>query len=251
MRLKNQHCQRIAHYFRTHRLVRIICLQAAVMSAIAVALVGIISGNMQSHAQTVCAAGDTPYDVVAGDSLSMIAPRYQTTWQELAQHNSLANPDVIFAGQRICIPGKSNAAPSTSTSQPEQAFSSVQPQYNMSAAVGKFNSYPYGQCTWWADERYHQLHGVYVPWLYNSDAGQWAARARQYGWQVSSTPIKGSIIVLAPWTQGAYQVGHVAIVENILPNGHVLTSNMNWGGHGTQVVNVEFQPGAGVSFVTR
>jgi hypothetical protein len=40
------------------------------------------------------------------------------------------------------------------------------------------------------------------------------------------------------------------VVEKILPNGHVLASNMNWGAHPQQVVYVEFAPGSGVSFIS-
>ena len=43
------------------------------------------------------------YIVVAGDWLSKIAPRYETTWQELARLNHLKNPDLIYPGQRIRV----------------------------------------------------------------------------------------------------------------------------------------------------
>src|SRR5436309_741561 len=38
---------------------------------------------------------------------------------------------------------------------------------------GTSNPYPRGQCTWWADQRYHQIHGYYVPWRTNANAYQW------------------------------------------------------------------------------
>lgn len=47
---------------------------------------------------------DTQYTVVKGDWLSKIAPRYNTTWQKLAEYNNLKNPDLIFPGQIIRIP---------------------------------------------------------------------------------------------------------------------------------------------------
>src|SRR5947209_20343914 len=43
--------------------------------------------------------------------------------------------------------------------------------------TGAYNWFPYPWCTWWADSRYHQLHGVYVPWHTQSNAWQWTARA--------------------------------------------------------------------------
>ena len=83
----------------------------------------------------------------------------------------------------------------------------------------------------------------------NSNAWQWTMRANEYHWNVSSTPSIGSIINLQGGTQGAGGYGHVAVVEKILPNGHVMTSNMNWGG-GASVTYIEFAPGAGVTFIT-
>jgi surface antigen len=117
------------------------------------------------------------------------------------------------------------------------------------SAVGHTNVFPYGQCTWWADQRYYELHGVFVPWTTQSDAWQWTARAYQFGWHVSSSPSVGSIIDLQPWVQGAYGLGHVGVVERILSNGHVIVSNMNWGRYPWQVTYVEFTPGPGVTFI--
>ncbi len=116
-------------------------------------------------------------------------------------------------------------------------------------AIGTTNVFAYPQCTWWASARYHQLHGVYVPWVKHANAWQWPNRARGFGWDVHASPHIGSIIVLQPWVQGAYDLGHVAVVERILANGHVIASNLNWGKHPTTVTNVEFIPGPGVSFI--
>jgi len=95
------------------------------------------------------------------------------------------------------------------------------------------------------------MHGVYVPWRTNADAWQWTARAHQYGWRVSSKPSSGAIIDLQPWVEGAYGKGHVAVVERILSNGHVIASNMDWGTNPYQVRYVEFAPGRGVTFISR
>jgi len=120
-----------------------------------------------------------------------------------------------------------------------------------SSPVGSGNYFPYGQCTWWANQRYHQLHGVFVPWRTQSNAWQWTARAYQFGWHVSRSPRVGSIIDLQPWVQGAYGLGHVAVVERVLSNGHVITSNMNWGAYPWRVTYVQFSPGPGVTFIYR
>lgn len=43
------------------------------------------------------------YAVRKGDTLSAIAARYGTTWQKIAKDNNLANPNLIFLGQRLKI----------------------------------------------------------------------------------------------------------------------------------------------------
>ncbi len=127
-----------------------------------------------------------------------------------------------------------------------QAISTAKPPSGESTA----NWFPYPSCTWWADQRFYQLHGIYVPWHTQADAWQWTARAYQLGWHVSTQASVGAIIDLQPWVQGAYGLGHVAVVEQVLSNGSVIASNMNWGGYPYQVTYVEFSPGPGVTFIT-
>lgn len=115
---------------------------------------------------------------------------------------------------------------------------------------GAYNWFPYPSCTWWADQRYYQLHGTFVPWRTQADAWQWTARAYQYGWHVSNRPSVGAIVDLQPWVQGAYGLGHVAIVEQVLSNGSVIASNSNWGGNPYAITYVHFSPGPGVTFIT-
>lgn len=114
-----------------------------------------------------------------------------------------------------------------------------------SGGVG--NHFFWGQCTYWAAYRYHQLTGLWVPWLGN--AGAWAYNAPAFGWHVGYTPRVGSIIVLAPGVQGAGWYGHVAIVESINADGSLTSSNFNWAGNFGIMTYVTFYPGAGVSFV--
>ena len=115
--------------------------------------------------------------------------------------------------------------------------------------TGSYNWFPYPACTWWADQRYHALHGVYVPWRTQADAWEWTARAQQFGWKVSTRASMGAIINLQPWVQGAYGLGHVAVVEKVYGDGSVLASNMSWGSNPYSVVYVHFYPGSGVTFI--
>ncbi len=119
------------------------------------------------------------------------------------------------------------------------------------AGVGDLNRFAFGQCTYWANMRYHGLTGYWVPWLGN--AYQWAYGASISGWIVSSKPNPNgpSIIVLQPYVEGVSGFGHVAIVERINADGSVYTSNYNWYANGgwDTLSYWTFTPGPGVSFV--
>lgn len=51
-------------------------------------------------------ANDEVYTVKSGDTLSGIASKYNTTYQELAKCNNISNPNLIYVGQKIRIPWK-------------------------------------------------------------------------------------------------------------------------------------------------
>jgi surface antigen len=229
-------------YFSGRRLVSIIGAHLVVMAILAGALLSSAFGTdlLGAFAQSPCSGGDQMYQVAGGDTLGAIASRYNTSWQSLASYNKLANPNVLYINQHICIPGKS------ASNGGKQVNSNV----TLSAKSGTGNFFPYAQCTWFANQRYHELTGKYVPWTTNANAWQWVTRAYQYGWKVSSKPSVGSIIVLQPWTQGAYGLGHVGVVEKVKSNGSVVASNMNWGGNGSAVTSATFHAGPGVSFVS-
>lgn len=57
-------------------------------------------------AVALAAPQPAPYSVVRGDTLSSIAARNGTTWQELARLNGLRNPDRLSVGQRISLPAR-------------------------------------------------------------------------------------------------------------------------------------------------
>ena len=61
--------------------------------------------------------GDNKYYVVkAGDTLSGIAEKYNTTYQVLASINGISNPNLIYAGQRILLPSGSSTSTGGSSS---------------------------------------------------------------------------------------------------------------------------------------
>ncbi len=53
----------------------------------------------------------TTYTVQRGDTLSLIARRHHTTVQAIAELNSILNPDLVYVGQRLAIPGSAPSAP--------------------------------------------------------------------------------------------------------------------------------------------
>ena len=55
------------------------------------------------------------YIVKKGDTLSSIAKQYNTTYQELAKYNNIANPNFIQIGQKIRIPKQKEKISSTPT----------------------------------------------------------------------------------------------------------------------------------------
>jgi surface antigen len=147
---------------------------------------------------------------------------------------------MIYINEHICIPGGGTTLQKSGGA----------PVLGPLPALGQANLFPYGQCTWYANQRFYQLHHAYVPWVMGANAWQWTARAYQYHWRVSGSPSVGAIVDLQPWVQGAYNLGHVAVVEQVLGNGDVIASNMNWGAYYWAVTRVHFSPGYGVSFIT-
>jgi len=224
--------QRIWHYFQQHRVARMVVGHVSVVLVLGLLLLtNIVSANIfGASAQSLCSSGDRVYIVVSGDTLGKIATHYHVQLKRLASYNHIANPNVIYIHQTICIPGKAVHEPPP--------------------VKGKGDYFPYGQCTWYASHRYFELHHVYVPWTTQSDAWQWTGRAQDFHWHISDKPSMGAIINLQPWVDGAYQWGHVGVVEKILSNGHVMVSNMNWGAYYWKVTYVEFAPGPGVTFIT-
>jgi CHAP domain/Transglycosylase SLT domain len=84
------------------------------------------------------------------------------------------------------------------------------------------------QCTWWAAYNWAGRNGRGVTW--NGDAGVWLERAVAQGYQASSIPTVGAIVVYLP--QSGYSTyGHVAIVSAV-GSDHYDVSEQNFKGPG-------------------
>jgi len=122
-----------------------------------------------------------------------------------------------------------SAHPQSASPPPAPSSSSAASSSPVTSGTSTLNHFFSGQCTYWADYRYHQLTGVWVPWLGN--AYEWYQQAINYGWHTSMSPNPNgpSIIVLGPYVQNDLSAyGHVGVVEHINGDGTVTTSNMHW-----------------------
>lgn len=242
--------QKAWQYCKQHRTTSIVVGHVVVLTVLALALLTTSFGGsmFSAFAASYCGESDQTYVVKSGDTLSQIADQYGTTYGKLADYNKLADPNMIYINQHICVPGN-DASTNAGDSNSGSTTTTTTVGYTAPTIKGTGNYFAYPQCTWWANERYHQLHGIYVPWTTNSNAYQWIDRANQFGWRVSYTPVKGAVVVLQPYVQGAGGLGHVGIVEQINANGTISVSNTNWGANPYSVTYTTVTPGAGVAFV--
>jgi len=97
------------------------------------------------------------------------------------------------------------------------------PTLTENADAGGYNSFPYGQCTWYAMSMRPDLAGSV--W---GNAWNWAYAARVSGESVGYYPQRGAVVVFQPWTQGARFYGHVGYVTSVGSNGWFQVAEMNF-----------------------
>lgn len=167
--------------------------------------------------------------LITGLTLYSVAPLAHDmgmNWNPLAQPKSS-----MFTDQGSGLKLVAQATATAVFHQQTDGFSGGGPQ-TIGNGAGSLN-WPVGQCTFWANARYHQLTGFWVPW--SGNANQWVIGARGAGWNVSSSPHVPSIIVLMGVEGANPTYGHVAVVESIVAGATpvtVHTSNMNWYANG-------------------
>lgn len=185
------------------------------------------------------------YTVVWGDTLAKIGARYGVPYMQIANANNIANPNLIYAGQRLCIPGGSDGSSSGSSNQGSASAGSSQAP---SSSQGYYpNYYPWGQCTWWAAQQRldENLEGLGNAW-------SWAYNASRNGLSTGTTPVVGATVVFQPGVQGASSLGHVAHVVAVYGNGSFQVSEMNYYANGGGFGIVSYRTayvGWGVSFI--
>lgn len=166
------------------------------------------------------------YTVKSGDTIESIAKKYDVDQTRLVLFNDL-DLGGLKAGAQIILPAgilPSNERPGYTAP--------VSSYYGLGAGFGgrtwyiktgtpmrPGNTYAHGNCTAYVYDRRVDLGlSVSAKW---GNAATWAYYAARSGLRVDHTPSIGAIM------QNGGGLGHVAVVENILPNGDVSVSEMN------------------------
>ena len=105
----------------------------------------------------------------------------------------------------------------------------------------------FGQCTWWAAHKRPDENFAGI-----GDAWTWANGARARGYTVTADPVVNATVAFDPGVEFAGGIGHVAHVEQILSNGWILISEMNFFGNNGGWGRVDYRyitPGPGVWFI--
>ena len=170
------------------------------------------------------------YTVKAGDTVQSLADKYKADGSLITTYNDLEISG-LTAGLKIVIPGAQ--LPTTERPgyvAPRAAAYSTGGTYITGYSSGFSNgstwfikrgtpnmgSYAFGNCTAYAFDRRAELgKPIGQRW---GNAGSWATNARSAGFTVNRTPSAGAVI---------QDSGHVAIVEEVLPNGDLRLSEMN------------------------
>lgn len=80
------------------------------LAAVLLGLLAVSFGPGAARAAEPAADDAVVYIVKSGDRLADIAARYNTTAAAIMEANGLTDPDVIYSGQRLIIPGAAEAA---------------------------------------------------------------------------------------------------------------------------------------------
>ena len=162
------------------------------------------------------------YTVKSGDTLSKIARAHGMNYRTLMNINNISS-HLIYPGQKLSISGSSSSSSASTSTSTTQNVSAPAPT---SVSYGT-NHYYWGDCTWYVFERRQQLgKPVGNNW---GNAYDWDNRARSAGYRVNNSPSVGAIMQANAWTNYAWGLGHVAVVERINSNGSILVSEMNFG----------------------
>ena len=182
------------------------------------------------------------YTVKDGDNLTDVASKYKANLDEIISVNNLSD-QAVSAGTKILLPdGELPANERPGYKPPVSNPSNNRPAADntvLYAAAASGNRYSYGYCTWYA---YNRRMAMGLPIGGNwGNAATWAAYARGAGYLVDHTPSVGAVMQTAGgW--GGY--GHVAVVEEVYPDGSIRISEMNYVGWNRTSTRIVTNPSA-------
>lgn len=127
----------------------------------------------------------------------------------------------------VSAPAEEVSAPAVEEVEQPQAATPAASAPVTSASNGA-NYYDWGSCAWYVfEQRSERGLGVSNMW---GDAKNWASNAQAAGYSVSNSPSVGAIMQAPAYTNGAYGLGHVAIVESVNSDGSIVVSEMQFNG---------------------
>lgn len=90
--------------------------------------------------QTGTTGTEVTYTVQAGDTLALIAARYNVTQEAIVTLNALTDPDVLSVGQQLKIPGASAGTATTTTAAGSTSVYVVQSGDTLAVIARKFDT---------------------------------------------------------------------------------------------------------------
>lgn len=165
------------------------------------------------------------YAVQPGDTPDSLAQKFHANKEKIIAFND-AEVSGLTVGDHIIIPGGSIIPTPTTALTPSLgggfAWGGNAPIYNQGGS-----GYDFGTCTYWVALRRSQV-GKSIP----SNLGNaitWFQLAQRAGLSTGNIPQKYAV-VWSPLALSATSYGHVGFVEDVLPDGTVKISDMNWSG---------------------
>ena len=170
---------------------------------------------------TVPTSNGVVYTTKDGDTLQSIADKYKSDPTRITSKNNLELSG-ITPGLRILLPDgvlPENERPGYTAPVNNAVYSTGVTASNYAAQAG--NRYYYGYCTWYTYNRRAELgRPVGSFW---GDAVSWAFAAKSAGYGVTrGNPAVGDVM------QNGGGYGHVAVVEEVHPDGSIRVSEMNY-----------------------
>lgn len=173
------------------------------------------------------------YTVRDGDTVEKLAEKYKSSASLITTYNDL-ELDGLTTGLRIIIPNgvlPTNERPGYVA--PRSTYNYISGYsagftgrtwfIKRGTPMYAGNKSAPGNCTAYAYDRRIEL-GKPLPPIRWGNAAEWTITAQRLGYKVNNTPSVGAIMQ----NGGGYRnYGHVAIVEEILPNGDIRISEMN------------------------